>query len=309
LVAARLAGQSVDGRDPGAIARERYPLPTLPPLDARGRMQIGEFLNAPLRALNVAFNVTLQDGVLRVEELESQVYGGRLTGGLSLDLSQEEPPFALDYNLNLSAAQAGNFLSSWTRLGSVLSGVVDFDIQGSSSLDETLLPTPAALAAAGHAAFREGSFANFPLTRELANKFKVDSDYVSAFKDLGGAFKIENGAFVVEEWGYTGSDWTAGISGSAGLGGALDLQLAMELPPSTLERASLLAGGGVLGGLVSDLADSDEPFPVVLGVSGTITNPALDVDSQALQQALEQRLGDTSADMLRRLFRRRPPPN
>jgi len=309
LVAARLAGQNVGGRDPGAIARERYPLPTLPPLDARGRMQIGEFLNAPLRALNVAFNVTLQDGVLRVEELESQVYGGRLTGGLSLDLSQGAPPFPLDYNFNLSAAQAGSFLSSWTRLGSALSGVVDFDIQGSSPLDETLLPTPAALAAAGNAAFREGSFANFPLTRELANKFKVDNDYVSAFKDLGGAFKIENGAFVVEEWGYTAGDWTAGISGSAGLGGALDLQLAMELPPSTLERASLLAGGGVLGGLVNDLAKSDEPFPVVLGVSGTITNPALDVDSQALQQALEQRLGDTSADMLRRLFRRRPPPN
>ena len=306
LVAARLAGQSVGGRDPGSIARERYPLPTMPALDARGRVQIGEFINPPLRALNVAFNVALQDGVLRVEELESQVYGGRLTGGLSLDLGQSAP-FEFDYDLKLTAAEAATFLASWTRLGSVLTGVVDFDIQGSSPLDETLLPAPQAIAAAGHATFREGSFANFPLTRELASKFKVDSDYVSAFKDLGGAFKIESGAFVLDEWNYAAGDWTAGISGSAGLGGTLDLRLAMSLPPSTLERASLLAGGGVLGGLLTDLADSDEPFPVVLGVSGTMTSPALDVDSQALQQALEQRLGDTSKDMLRRLFRRPPP--
>jgi AsmA protein len=308
LVAARLAGQSVGGRDPGTIARDRYPLPTMPPLDAHGRVQIGEFLNAPLRALNVAFDVSLQDGVVRVEELQSQVYGGRLTGGLKLDLSGGEPPFALDYDLSLTAAQAGNFLASWTRLGQALSGVVDFSIRGSSPLDETLLPTPQAVAAAGQAAFRDGSFANFPLARELANKFKVDTEYVSAFKDLGGAFKIENGAFVVEEWGYSADDWTADLSGSAGLGGTLDLRLVMNLPPSALERASLLAGGGVLGGLVNELADSDEPLPVVLGVSGTITSPALDVDSQALQAALKERLGDTGTDVLRRLFRR-PPPN
>jgi uncharacterized protein involved in outer membrane biogenesis len=308
LVAARLAGQSVDGRDPGAIASERYPLPTMPPVDARGRMQIGEFLNAPVRALNVAFNVALQDGLIRVEELESQVYGGRLTGDLSLDLSEGEPPFGLDYNLNLAAAQAGNFLSSWTRLGAVLSGVVDFEIQGSSPLDESLLPTAEAVAAAGRAAFREGSFVEFPLARELASKFKVEPDYVSTFEDLGGAFQIENGAFVVDGWNLTAGDWTADIGGSAGLGGTLDLRLVMELPPSQLERASLLAGGGVLGGLVNELADSEEPFPVALGVVGTITDPALDVDTEALQQALRERLGDTSTDLLRRLFRR-PPPN
>lgn len=307
LVAARLAGKRVGGRDPGAIARERYPLPTMPPVEARGQVQIGEFINPPLRALNVAFNVGLRDGVITVEQLQSQVYGGRLTGGLSLDLSGGEPPFELEYDLNLAAAQAGSFIQNWTRLGSALSGVVDFDIKGSSPLDETLLPAPEAVAAAGQAAFREGSFANFGLTRELANKFKVDQEYVSAFKNLGGAFKIENGAFVVEDWKYAAQEWTAGISGSAGLAGALNLKLAMSVPPSALEKASLLAGGGVLGGLVSGLADSDEPLPVVFGVGGTIASPALEVDSEALQQALNQRLGDSGKDMLRRLFRRPPP--
>ncbi len=306
LVAARLAGRSLDGRDPGEIGRERYPLPELPPVNARGHVQIGEFLNRPTRVENVGFNVVLRDGVLGLEELDGQVFGGRLAGGLSLDLSRGEPPFALDYDLTLTAAEAGSVVGAWTRLGSVLTGVVDFRITGATPIDEGMLPAAEAIAAVGHATFSEGRFADFGVMNALAERFKVDSDVVSTFKQLGGAFRIENGAFVLDEWEYNADDWSAGISGSAGLGGTLDLRLATEMPPSMLDQASLLPGGSVLGGLVLELPE-DEMLPVVVEVGGTVSDPALGIDTEALQEAMEESLEGASKDLLRRLFRRPPP--
>jgi hypothetical protein len=306
LVAARLAGRSLDGRDPGEIGRERYPVPELPPVTARGRVQIGEFLNQPTRAENVSFNMVLQDGVLTVEELDGQVFGGQLTGGLSFDLSQGEPPFPLAYDLTLTAAEAGSVVSNWTRLGSVMSGVVDFNIEGTTPIEEGMLPAAEAIAAAGRATFSEGRFAGFGVTRALAERFKVDSDVVSTFKQLGGAFRIENGAFVLDEWEYSAEEWRAGISGSAGLGGTLDLRLATEMPPSMLDKASLLPGGSVLGGLVLELPEG-EMLPVVVEVGGTVSDPALGIDTEALQAAMEESLEGASKDLLRRLFRRPPP--
>lgn len=306
LVAARLAGRSLDGRDPGEIGRERYPVPELPPVTARGRVQIGEFLNQPTRAENVSFNVALQDGILTVEELDGQVFGGRLTGGLSFDLSQGDPPFPLTYDLALTAAEAGSVVSSWTRLGSVLSGVVDFKITGTTPIEEGMLPAAEAIAAGGNATFSEGRFGNFGITGALAERFKVASDELSTFKQLGGAFRIENGAFVLDEWEYSADEWRAGITGSAGLGGTLDLRLATEMPPSMLDQASLLPGGSVLGGLVLELPE-DEQLPVIVQVGGTVSDPAIGIDTEALQQALEESLEGASKDLLRRLFRRPPP--
>jgi hypothetical protein len=306
LVAARLAGRSLDGRDPGEIGRERYPVPELPPVTARGRVQIGEFLNRPTRAENVSFNMALQDGVLTVEELDGQVFGGRLTGGLSFNLSQGEPPFPLEYDLKLTAAEAGAVVANWTRLGSVLSGVVDFNIAGTTPIEEGMLPAAEAIAAVGRATFSEGRFAGFGVTRALAERFNIDSDVVSTFKQLGGAFRIENRAFVLDEWEYDADGWRAGISGSAGLGGTLDLRLATEMPPSMLDQASLLPGGSVLGGLVLELPE-DEMLPVVVEVGGTVSDPALGIDTEALQGALEESLEGASKDLLKRLFRRPPP--
>jgi hypothetical protein len=302
-----LAGKQVDGRDPGELARERYTAPAIPPISASGRVRIAEFLNPPTRAQNISFNVVVRNGVLEVRNLAGGLYGGTVNGALTLDFSQGQPPFGLDYDLQLSGGQAGDFVQGWTRLGRALSGVVDFNVSGSTSIDEGFLPAPDAIDATGRASFKGGRFEDFGLVNALAGQLKLDAGRLSGFSELGGPFEIEGGNFLVQDWSFAGTDLKGVVGGSAGLGGNLDLDLDLELPMETLERAGLIeGGGGLIGNLLGRLAGGDEAIQVALGIGGTMTSPVLELDTEALGEELERRFGAAGRNLLQQLIK--PPP-
>jgi hypothetical protein len=278
-------------------------------MNASGHVEIAELVNPPTVARDVSFDLAMDNGVLEIRDLSGSVYGGRVAGGVVLDFSSGQPPFTMQYNFSLSAAQAGDFLQHWTRLGSATSGIVDFDITGTSTVDESLLPAPDALDASGQATFREGRFQDFGISTALANQLRLDPSHMSGFQDFGGAFRIENGAFLVDDWAFAGSDLNGVVKGSAGLGGSLDLQLALEVPPSTLQKAGLVQGASGLSDLVNQLAGDDEAIQVSIGVGGTMANPALALDTEALQAELAARLEDAGKGLLDRLLKKKQQPD
>jgi hypothetical protein len=309
LLTARLAGRQLDGRDPGELARERYAqTPPIPPVNADGRVRIAEFLNPPTRAENVSFNVVVRNGVLQIRNLAGGLYGGAVSGALTLDFSRGRPPFGLDYDLQLSGGQAGDFVQQWTRLGRAMSGLVDFNVSGSTSIGEDFLPAPDAIDATGSASFKQGRFEDFGLVNALAGQLKLDATRLSGFDDLGGPFEIEGGNFLVQDWNFAGADLKGVVGGSAGLGGSLDLNLDLELPMETLERAGLIegGGGGLLGNLLGQLAGGDDAIQIAVGIGGTMSSPALELDSEALAEELERRFGAAGRNLLQQLIK--PPP-
>jgi hypothetical protein len=308
LLTARLAGRQLGGRDPGELARERYAeTPVIPPVNADGRVRIAELLNPPTRAQNISFDVVVRDSVLRVRELAGDLYGGRVSGGLTLDLSGGQPPFGLDYDLRLSGGQAGDFVQRWTRLGRAMNGIVDFNVSGSTTIDEGFLPAPDAIDAAGRASFTQGRFQDFGLVNALAGQLKLDAGRLSGFSELGGPFEIEGGNFLVRDWSFAGTDLKGAVAGTAGLGGTLDLQLDLELPMETLERAGLIeSGGGLLGNLLGQLAGGDDAIQIAVGIGGTMSSPALQLDRDALREELQRRFGAAGRSLLQKLLE--PPP-
>ncbi|MFW6084043.1 MAG: AsmA family protein, partial [Gemmatimonadota bacterium] len=117
LLTARLAGARVGGRDPESIARERYRKPDLSSVRASGTVSIVEWVNPPTNASDVSFRVDVSDGLVEVSDVSGDVYGGRLSGGMQLDLAGQEPPYELEYDFQLRGAGAGSLLERWTRLG------------------------------------------------------------------------------------------------------------------------------------------------------------------------------------------------
>jgi hypothetical protein len=306
LVAARLAGKRVDGRDPGELAREKYPLPGLPPVNARGRVRIAQLINPPTQMRNVSFNLRARQGVIELADLQGRAYGGRITGSASLDASGGLPPFPLEYDLNLADANAAGVVRRWTRLGAPISGQLNFALKGSGAIDETMLPAPQALAASGNARFLEGRLeGEFPIARALVQKLKIDPQKLG-FQTFGGAFEIRGGNLVLDTWQLTGGDVSASIGGVAGLGGALDLQVQLQVPVATLRSAGIVQGGA-LGEALNQLAGSNQMIDVSIGVGGNMSDPQLQLDTQALQQELARRLQDRGRGLLDRLLR--PPPD
>lgn len=299
LLAARLSGRKVGGRDPAEIARERYRPPPIPPMEATGQVRIREFRNPPTVARDVTFRIRLRGGELELRDLSGKIYGGDLTGSLSLDFSRGRPPFPLRYDLGLSGGQAAAFVSRWTRLGSAVEGTADFSMQGTTALDESLLPLADATDASGQLVLTDGRFTDrFGLTRKLAEQLRLDPGFGSSFQRLGGPFRIEGGAFVLERWRLTASDLSGQISGSAGLGGTLDLSLTLDVPASTLRESGLLQGTG-LGDIAGALLGGRENLELGVGVGGTVAEPTFRIDTDALQKQLQ----GTGEDLLKRLFR------
>jgi hypothetical protein len=273
-----------------------------------GWVQLAEVVNPPSRGRNIAFDVLLADGVLEVENLTGQLYDGSLSGGFSLDLRPQVPPYPLRYAIQLRGAQSSHFLSRWTRLASAISGTVDFDIDGVAALDDGLLPQVDALTASGNSNFKDGQFQEFGPARALAERLQLQGPERLTFKQLGGIFKIERGALAVDNWSYRGTDVSGAINGSAGLNGGLDLTLSLEVPPAVLAQAGLLQGGSALATLSRQLAGADQTLDLTIGVGGTVTAPVLRVDTEELRKELESRLAGEGRGMLDRIFKPRAAP-
>ena len=148
----------------------------------------------------------------------------------------------------------------------------------------------------------------FGLVNALAGQLKLDAGRLSDFSELGGPFEIEGGRFLVRDWSFAGTDLTGVVGGSAGLGGSLDLDLELELPMETLERAGLIegGGGGIVGNILGRLAGGDEAIQVGLGIGGTMSSPVLELDTEALGRELERRFGAAGRNLLQQLIK--PPP-
>jgi len=290
LVKARLTGRQVDGQDPQEIARARYQLPELTDYRASGTMTIADWVNPPTSARDVSFRVALADGVFDITQVEGGVYGGRLSGGLRLDLDTSAGSREVEYDLHLTTARAGDFLERWTTLGRRLDGVLDFDITGSSPLDDGFLPMPAGFSAAGNASFVQGQFQDLGITDAVKQRFNLAPDKLSRFKDLGGPFEIRDGQFVVQNWNI-GSDNISGVvSGSAGLGGVLDLDLAAMLPVEAIRNAGIVGNNPALASFLDQLSDGGDYVPVRFDVGGTLESPALEIDGDALAATLRQQV-------------------
>ncbi|TFG65645.1 MAG: hypothetical protein E4H28_03760, partial [Gemmatimonadales bacterium] len=288
LVKARLTGRRVGGQNPEEIALSRYRLPELSEYRASGSMSIGEWINPPTNAQNVSFQIDLADGVIDVTQVHGGVYGGQLSGGLRLDMNGSRAAHEVTYDLNLTTARAGALLERWTTLGQRLTGTVNFDITGSSPLDDGFLPMPAGFSAIGSANFVEGRFEDFGITDAVKQRFSLAPDKLSEFKDLGGPFEIRDGQFVVRNWSVGAGDITAVISGAAGLGGVLDLDLAAMLPIAAVRRSSVVQNSPALRGLLDQLSSGTAYVPVKLDVGGTLETPALGIDADALATALRE---------------------
>ncbi len=309
LVKARLTGRQVDGQDPATIARARYHLPELADYRASGSMSIAEWVNPPTNAQDVSFQIELADGVIEVTQVRGRVYGGRLSGGLRLDLDASQHPYEVEYDLNLTTAQAGALLERWTTLGQRFTGTVNFDITGSSPLDDGFLPMPASFSAIGSVNFAEGRFQDFGITDAVKQRFSLAPDKLSQFKQLGGPFEIRDGQFVVRNWSFGSGEITGVISGSAGLGGVLDLDLAAMLPVEAIRSAGVVQNNPALGALLNQLSGGGDYIPVRFDVGGTMESPALQIDGDALAATLRDqaqsqgrnRLQDAGRNLLERL--------
>ena len=332
---AQLSGSTIDGRSPEEVAQAMYGDTELPAFAMNGRVEIGTLLNEPQRFDDLSMDVRLRNRRLDVQNLTAQTYGGTLAGSITLDQSaaaasayvrpthesvlmataesavappsvhafpMPDSPTALSYDFALQDAQASAFLSDWTQLGGIVNGTLDLDISGNSPLQPGFLPIAEALTARGNSIVVRGGFAeNFGLAQALVDRLGISIPSFAQFQRLGGSFQIRDGALQLSEWALDNRLLKEGrLGGRLGLGGSVDLQVTGQMPLSMV-GASNLGQGSAINRILNALGDDDGHVPLQLGVGGTMSDPQVQVDTDAFQNALQELMPD-AGQRLRNLF-------
>ncbi len=335
LFSATLAGSTVDGESPEALAKKLYGDVELPEYAVDGQVKIDEFHNPPQRVDDLAFDLQLRDRRMKVTDLSGTTYEGQLAGSVTFDQSESSsaaamtggesmlmasrgtaagpaaPPSSnLNYDIELRGARAGAFLEDWTTLGRVVNGTLDFTIDGTSPLSEGLLPLADALTAKGSSVVADGGLSlDLGVAQVLVDELGLGTSFLTEFERFGGPFTIEEGELKVGEWTLGRQATTAQLSGALGLGGSVDLDMQMDLPLSTIQDSNVgrLVGMGDRGSellrKLTGAGNGDETIPVRVQIGGTMSNPTVEVvDKEAVRSALQDLARKQGLGRLRNLF-------
>jgi len=311
VLKAHLSGEAVDGRRPEEVAGDRFPLPSLPRLDAVGEVRVAELVNPPTRMQNLSFRVRLEENRLRVEDVRSGLYGGQLTGQVTAELGGADRRSSVRFDVALEGSDAAAFMDRWTKLQNALTGTLDISIAGGTFFDQTLLPVTEQTNAEGRVTVRDGSVEGMVPMQGIVRAVGISSRELARFDSLGGPFRVREGRLELLDWRLDSQSGANGrAEGSVAFAGPLDLDMTLSVPVAMLEGSPLmqLVGGGRAGGgqgMLSRLlgggeaagaegdgeGGEDRMVDIPLSIRGTMSDPRVGVDERAFAGALQNLLG------------------
>lgn len=277
----------------------------LPPLRADVTMEVGEleFNGIPLE--QASGRVTLTDGVIRMENISAQLFGGRLESSGRFDLSDPYRP-AFDGGVALAEVPAAQFFDAFSdidaivRLGAYLEGLFNTGITFELLLDKDLNPDYPSVAADGDFAVNQGSFGTTPLQSALSRYLGLGSLEMLTVQDWGHSFSVSGERLQVQDLQLDAGEYTFSLNGQQGFDGTLDYRLTVELPESASQA---IANAPVQGALstVTNLASvalvEPESGRITLDLlaEGSFDDPALKLNTEMMQARLRSRASALAA--------------
>lgn len=266
-------------------------------LRAWGDLRTGEILLGGLRATEGRGQVRLADGHLRLEEFGMMLPQGRfLLGELDADLTRDPLAYRLalrvdplDANAVLAAGPGGGFGPGTLVFGATGTGTETRDMSGEGTLSL--------------AAGRLPGSPLFTAIEAVLGRARLSG---AAYEPVTIPFRIREDRVHFAPFEVRTALLALGMSGWADLAGPLDLRIAVRAPRETLALARVPSG-------VLDLVDDGGWVTVPLRVSGTLENPRVIADAEALRaqgrravrETIRRRVERGARRVLGRLFGRR----
>jgi AsmA protein len=238
---------------------------------ARGTVKADALRFGNVAATKLKSNVRLYPKQVFVDDLDMKIYGGDVTGNLSLNFGGVHLAYSVD--AQLKGINVAGFLTAFPQAKGMMTGTLN----GEANLQGQILNSSdplAGITGTGQASIRNGKMPILQLgsnLRALVQIAKVGpaSGDPSSFSSLSTNFRIADARLSNNPISLIGNGWNVDGSGSLTMAGAgtLDYQ----------GNASLAAGNtnplaSVLGGLVgAKFANGRMTFPFAIG--GTFARP------------------------------------
>ena len=260
-----------------------------------GTIAVGTLIYDRTQLTNVHSNVNLNHGVIQLNPLTGQVYGGQMSGSITADLRQATSAFAV--NAKLSGADANQLLSAIANMKDTLYGTLNanmnqtFSTPASGDVTQTLN---------GPFSFTltNGKLTKIDLLNELGKigKFGGGSKGYTSISSMSGTFDVHNGVANTNDLKAALDVGTMAATGTINLGNeALGLHLT-----AVLDKAfSQSVGGTGVGGFMSTaLGNKNGELVLPVIITGTMSKPVVTPDVQKIAQMKLNNLVPSAAGLL-----------
>ncbi len=251
------------------------PLP-IPDINGEGKGVIDTLIYSRVEITNMMGDITIQDRVIYVKNVNADVYTGKLNGEVALDISDFENPRFFG-NYIASKIEVNDFMTRFTGLAGHLYGKIDMqgNFDGRGWEPEPIMQS---LNMKGDASLKEGKIVNLDLLKKMTEELKIKLPSEEAVRDLASKFSVENGRVKIDDFAVktqTG-DWVLG--GSAGFDGTLSytgtVLLSESMSQNLLSQSGLVSG---LAGLMKQSGTNRVKVPFKIGGSYKSPNIMLDL--------------------------------
>ena len=277
----------------------------LPNTTGNGTITVGTILYQQTRLTAVNANVTLNRGIIRLDPLTSEIFGGRQAATVVVDARVAPMTYAVKGKL--SNVDANQMLSSCSSIKDKLYGTLNAtgDVTFATPASGDTIHTLSGLVTIDLA---NGRIMKLDLPAELAKIGKfggVTPKGYTTLSQLNGSFTLRNGVAQT-------SDLTAALDvGAVAARGSMSLvsqQLDLQVTAILNKQFSQSVGGTRIGGyLTTALSNKDGELVLPVLVTGTMSHPLVAPDLQQiakmkLERVLKGKGGKNLGGVLRDLL-------
>ncbi len=254
----------------------------LPGINASGQIFIERGKFRGVEFTNLSSRVDVSGGVLKLDNIVSNIYTGSVGGSVKSDLRR---PDHVEFDMNLTANQieANDFLSRFTAFDNRLFGKLNLNatFAGKGNSVDDIRKT---LLANGTASFAEGKLINWELLDSLSSFLGLGMAKEQTVRNLRNSFRIENGRVYFDDLSALTKDGDIELTGWLGLDGSLDYLLTVVLSPELSGRFN------ALGELSSYLKNDQGRVVLDIKVGGKATRPKFTFDTSRAEKKLQDQM-------------------
>ena len=251
-----------------------------------GTISVGSVQYNDLLLNNVRSNVVLDRGIIKMNPITADVYGGKEAGVVTVDLRPAQPVYTA--NLKTTKVDANKLLSSVSSLKQTLYGLLSANVNASFS-STTADAIARSLNGRVDMNLNNGRLMNVDLLHELAavgkflgNGIPNAAQGFTNIVQLTGNFDIKNGIAQTNNLKAAIDGGTLAAAGTVNLANqALDMHMTAVLNKAMSQRV----GGTQIGGFMNTaLANNNGELVMPVLVTGNFQHPQIAPDLQQIAQ-------------------------
>jgi AsmA protein len=280
---------------PAANAQAKAEPSMLTQMTGGGTVTIGVIQYDDLLLNNAHANVILDHGVIKMNPVTADVYGGKENGAITIDMRPAQPVYAV--NLKTDKVDANKLISSVSDVKQTLYGMLASNVNASFSSSSS---TSIARSLNGNLAIdlTNGKLMNIDLLHELAsvgkflgNGFGPPKNFTD-LAQLTGNFDVKNG---LAQTNNLKAVIDGGTMAAAGLINLADQSLNLHVTAVLNKAISQQVGGTQVGGFMNTaLANNQGELVLPVIVTGTFQHPQVAPDVQQIAKMKLDNLLPTS---------------